>query len=155
MDLTSSSFLLLVALLVGLSTADFLPEEYSSEKGENEETKCTMKRIRRFPRRMSVNISDTDNDYLSSLQEDVQSSFLAPWDYSLNMDPNRFPSVISEANCLTLVCVDSDGKENPDLGAHPIHRDILVLRRDERDCDYTYRLETQTVAVGCTCVRTQ
>ncbi|KAM4771250.1 interleukin-17F-like [Rhinophrynus dorsalis] len=155
-----------VAGLVALSTPAFLPEERSSvqenygqyedrEIPSGHQEKCKGKRSRRIPSSMTVDLSVIDTSYLNSLVELVgdESRSLAPWDYSLNVDPNRYPHVISEANCHSLSCTDSDGKVNRDLISLPIQHDMMVLRREQKDCDYVYRLESQRVTLGCTCAR--
>ncbi|XP_068135094.1 interleukin-17F-like [Hyperolius riggenbachi] len=73
----------------------------------------------------------------------------SPWEYRLNTDPDRYPSVISEADCLTFSCAGM----GPDLFSYPIQQEVMVLRRQQRDCDYTYSLETELVTQGCTCVQ--
>ncbi|KAM5165053.1 interleukin-17F-like [Mantella aurantiaca] len=117
--------------------------------------RCMGRRSRRLPISPTVDISAIDGDYLDGLLEDANtnSRSLSPWEYRLSTDPDRFPFVISEADCLTFACVDSEGNEDPDLISYPIQHEMMVLRRQQRDCDYTYSLETQLVTVGCTCVR--
>ncbi|XP_075056898.1 interleukin-17F-like [Mixophyes fleayi] len=117
--------------------------------------KCTTRRSRLLPSSMTVDLSVIDTNYLDSLvqMEDIHTRSLSPWDYSFNTDPNRFPFVIAEANCLSFTCVDSDGSESPELISYPIQREIMVLRREQKACDYIYRLETELVTLGCTCVR--
>ncbi|KAM4041680.1 interleukin-17F-like [Anomaloglossus baeobatrachus] len=103
---------------------------------------------------MTVDTSVIDSSYMdSSVQmEDSHSRSLSPWDYSLNKDPNRFPFVIAEADCLTFACVDADGVENPDLISYPIQQEVMVLRREQKGCSFSYRLETEAVTLGCTCI---
>ncbi|MEE6511997.1 hypothetical protein FKM82_018903 [Ascaphus truei] len=150
------------SVLVALSTTAFQAQGYSSHGGNEEreyrsdsKEKCALKKSRRLPSSMTVDISIIGSSYLESLAEaeGIESRSLAPWDYSLNVDPNRYPRVIAEANCLSSACTDSDGKENPDLTSHPIQQEIMVLRRGQKDCNYIYTLETQLVTLGCTCTR--
>ncbi|XP_077149209.1 interleukin-17F-like [Ranitomeya variabilis] len=103
---------------------------------------------------MTVDTSLIDSSYMdSSVQmEDIHTRSLSPWEYSLNTDPNRFPFVIAEADCLTFACVDADGHESPDLISFPIQQEVMVLRREQKGCMFSYRLETEVVTLGCTCV---
>ncbi|XP_073529580.1 interleukin-17F-like [Phyllobates terribilis] len=71
----------------------------------------------------------------------------------LSTDTNRFPVVIAEADCLTFACVDTDGHESPDLISFPIQQEVMVLRREQKGCSFSYRLEGEVVTLGCTCVR--
>ncbi|XP_069830150.1 interleukin-17F-like isoform X2 [Dendropsophus ebraccatus] len=154
-----------VAVLVSLVSSAVLPDEYSpyinsQEKFTDEELplevrqRCPTKRNRRLSTSMMVDISPIDTSYLDRLveMEDIKTRSISPWEYSLNTDPNRFPFVISEANCLTLTCIDADGNENPDLISYPIQQEMMVLRREQKGCSFSYRLETEEVTVGCTCV---
>ncbi|XP_075125731.1 interleukin-17A-like [Leptodactylus fuscus] len=153
------------AVLVSLGSSALLPEEYfqdidPQEKARDEglsieeKGRCPRRRNRRLPTSMIVDISLIDTSYLDSLAQmaDIHIRALSPWEYSLNTDPNRFPFVISEANCLTFSCVDVDGHDNPELISYPIQQEALVLRREQKGCSFSYRLETEVVTVGCTCV---
>ncbi|XP_063297685.1 interleukin-17F-like [Pelobates fuscus] len=153
------TYLLLASVLMGFSTSAFLPQEYLAENVEKEfssysESRCPGRRLRRPPHRINLDISAVDATSMDDLSEimDIQSRSLAPWDFSLDMDPNRYPMVISEANCLSSVCTDSSWNENPELISLPIQQDIMVLTREQKDCDYVYKLESKRVTVGCTCV---
>ncbi|KAM3931032.1 interleukin-17F-like [Leptodactylus fuscus] len=154
-----------VTLLVSVCSSAFLPEGYLShintQEGSRDEEppleakgRCPGRRNRRLPTSMTLDISLIDTNYLDSLvqMEDINSRSLSPWEYSLNTDPNRFPFVISEANCLTFSCVDVDGHDNPELISYPIQQEVLVLRQEQKGCSFSYRLETEVVTVGCTCV---
>lgn len=44
------------------------------------------------------------------------------------------------------------GQEDHSLNSVPIKQEILVLRREQRGCVPSYRLEKRLITVGCTCV---
>ncbi|XP_063775285.1 interleukin-17A-like [Pseudophryne corroboree] len=150
-----------MAALVSVCSSAFLPEGYLSEvspldvpRDEDIPTeprdRCTTRRSRRLPTSMTVDISVIDASYLGSRMgmEDLHTRSLSPWGYRLNTDPSRFPSVVAEAHCLRFTCVDWDGNESPELISYPIQQEILVLRREQKSCDYTYTLETELVTLG-------
>ncbi|XP_075719666.1 interleukin-17F-like [Rhinoderma darwinii] len=147
-----------VAALVYVCSSASLPEEYLSKDEQlplEARDRCPGRRNRRLQTTMTVDISLIDTSYLDSLMEmeDIHTRSLSPWDYSLNTDPNRFPFVIAEANCLTFSCVDADGNQSPDLISSPIQQEMMVLRREQKGCSFSYRLETEVVTLGCTCIR--
>ncbi|XP_056419997.1 interleukin-17A-like [Hyla sarda] len=155
-----------VAVLVFFASSAFLPDDHSPNinpqiKSTDKELppesglRCSGKRNRRLPSSVTVNTSLIEASYMDSLvqMENIRTRSLSPWNYSLNTDPNRFPFVISEANCLHFACVDADGNENPDLISFPLRQKMMVLRREQKSCSFSYRLETVVVTVGCTCVR--
>ncbi|XP_069624267.1 interleukin-17F-like [Ranitomeya imitator] len=163
MVLTRTS-LILVAVLVSSSSSAFLPEKdllHNQEGSRDEELpqegrhRCPGRRNPRLPTSMTVDTSLIDSSYMdSSVQmEDIHTRSLSPWEYSLNTDPNRFPFVIAEADCLTFACVDAGGHESPDLISFPVQQEVMVLRREQKGCSFSYRLEMEVVTVGCTCVR--
>ncbi|XP_068135096.1 interleukin-17F-like [Hyperolius riggenbachi] len=162
---TTGSTLICMAVLVSVCSSAFLPEEYMAQMGLQEEPsddtvppeprqRCVGRRSRRPPASANVDISVINTDYMESLLEamEVNSRSLSPWEYRLNTDPERFPSVISEADCFTFSCEDSEGNADPSLMSHPIQQEVMVLRKHYRDCDYSFTLETELVTVGCTCV---
>ncbi|XP_053567060.1 interleukin-17F [Bombina bombina] len=153
-------------MFVALSTSAYVPEGLSSYQMHHEQNterdfptdtkeRCSPRRSRRLPSSMSVDISAIDTSYQDSLLNmgGTERRSLSPWDYSLTVDPDRFPDIIAEANCLSSVCTDSNGEQVPDLISSPIQHEIMVLRREWKDCDYIYRLKNQLVIVGCTCTR--
>ncbi|XP_073442726.1 interleukin-17A-like [Dendrobates tinctorius] len=164
MVLTRTS-LILVFNLMALSSSAVLPEDYLSdlnfqlvsrdEELETKQQRCPGRKNRRLPTSVTVDTSLIDSSYKESLvqMEDIHIRSLSPWDYSHNTDPNRFPFVIAEADCLTLACVDADGRESPDLISFPIQQEVMVLRREQKGCSFSYSLETEVVTLGCTCVR--
>ncbi|CAI9544595.1 unnamed protein product [Staurois parvus] len=46
-----------------------------------------------------------------------------------------------------------EGKEDIGMMSMPIQKEILVLRREIKDCHQNFFLETQLVTVGCTCTK--
>ncbi|KAM3625322.1 uncharacterized protein V6R79_010228 [Siganus canaliculatus] len=69
-------------------------------------------------------------------------------------DKNRIPSTLWEAECSSSSCSGSGSgsAEDQNLNSVPIHQSILVLTRVNRT--HCYSASFQTVAVGCTCIRT-
>ncbi|NXA18103.1 IL17F protein, partial [Ibidorhyncha struthersii] len=106
----------------------------------------------KFPTTVKVDIRISNSDHAFSMVHDVRNRSLAPWDYRLDEDPNRFPQVIADAKCRLSGCVNPLGQEDHSLNSVPIQQEILVLRREQRGCLPTYRLEKKVITVGCTCV---
>ncbi|XP_027528502.1 interleukin-17F-like isoform X6 [Neopelma chrysocephalum] len=71
---------------------------------------------------VEVSIRISKSHHAFRMVHDIRNRSLAPWDYRLDKDPNRFP------------------------------QEILVLRREQQGCRPTYRLEKKVITVGCTCV---
>ncbi|XP_064780748.1 interleukin 17a/f3 [Oncorhynchus masou masou] len=87
---------------------------------------------------------------------------LSPWTYSDTYDETRVPQHISQAQCQRSGCLTPDGDEDMGLESKPILHQTLVLRRvqgEEGSCGgrrrkgYFYKLDSESVNVGCTCVR--
>ncbi|KAM9355065.1 interleukin-17F-like [Pholidichthys leucotaenia] len=92
----------------------------------------------------------------------IANMSLSPWKYKDSFMASRLPRRISEAECLTSGCLSlQDGEEDPALEAKPIKYELLVLHRVKRHGHtnkkwkrkYTFRLGTEVITVGCTCVR--
>ncbi|XP_064188001.1 interleukin 17a/f1 [Anguilla rostrata] len=84
----------------------------------------------------------------------VGNNSLSPWTISYTHDRNRVPPYIAKVTCLLKGCLNAGGREVMDFESKPIFHQILVLRRVEVDRrSYAYKLETETISVGCTCVR--
>ncbi|KAJ8410305.1 hypothetical protein AAFF_G00202860 [Aldrovandia affinis] len=78
---------------------------------------------------------------------------LSPWSYSYTHDDTLFPPRIAQAECLSTRCQDFKGWGNLNLESVPIFHQILVLKRVKRKKKkYFFKLESQTIKVGCTCV---
>ena len=71
---------------------------------------------------------------------------------SRNEDPDRYPSVIWEAQCRHQRCVNAEGKLAHHMNSVLIQQEILVLKREPESCPFTFRVEKMLVGVGCTCV---
>ncbi|XP_072189131.1 interleukin-17F-like [Excalfactoria chinensis] len=104
-----------------------------------------------FPTMVKVDIRIGSSDPASRMVHDIRNRSLAPWNYRLDEDPNRFPRVIADAECRLLGCLNPLGQEDRSLNSVPITQEILVLRREQRGCQPTYRLEKKLITVGCTC----
>ncbi|KFV07336.1 Interleukin-17F, partial [Pterocles gutturalis] len=113
---------------------------------------CLNQKDLKFPTTVNVDIRISSPDHGFKMVHDVRNRSLAPWDYRLDKDPNRFPQVIADAKCRLSGCVNPLGQEDHSLNSVPIQQEILVLRREQRGCTPTYRLEKKLITVGCTCV---
>ncbi|NWU91861.1 IL17 protein, partial [Upupa epops] len=113
---------------------------------------CLTPKDSKFPQtvRVNVSISNTNQDIRGTF--DVSSRSLAPWDYSIDEDHNRYPRVIADAKCRHSRCVNSNGQLDHSVNSVPIKQEILVLRREQKDCHQSFRLEKKIITVGCTCV---
>ncbi|XP_068265822.1 interleukin-17F-like [Nyctibius grandis] len=112
---------------------------------------CLNQKSPKFPTTVKVDIRISNSDHAFRMVHDVRNRSLAPWDYRFDEDPNRFPQVIADAKCRLSGCVNSLGQEDHSLNSVPIRQEILVLRREQRGCLPTYRLEKKVITVGCTC----
>ncbi|NWW24121.1 IL17F protein, partial [Falcunculus frontatus] len=113
---------------------------------------CLNQKDPKFPTTMKVDIRISSSDHAFRMVHDVRNRSLAPWDYRLDEDPNRFPRVIADAQCRLSGCVSPLGQEDHSLNSVPIKQEILVLRREQQGCLPSYRLEKRVITVGCTCV---
>nr|XP_046229694.1 interleukin 17a/f3 [Scatophagus argus] len=95
----------------------------------------------------------------------IANMSLSPWMYRESYEASRLPARISNAQCLTSGCLSlQGGGEDAALVAEPIKYQILVLHRVQRQRrnnkkgrkarkKYDFRLGTEVITVGCTCVR--
>ncbi|KFP62753.1 Interleukin-17F, partial [Cariama cristata] len=113
---------------------------------------CLTQKDSKFPQTVKVNLSITNTNQGTKMTPDVSSRSLAPWDYRIDEDHNRFPQVIAEAKCRHSRCVNLDGQLDHSFNSVPIKQEILVLRREQKGCHQSYRLEKKIITVGCTCV---
>ncbi|OXB78616.1 UNVERIFIED_CONTAM: hypothetical protein H355_010096 [Colinus virginianus] len=104
-----------------------------------------------FPTMVKVDIRIGSSDPATRMIHDIRNRSLAPWDYRLDEDLNRFPQVIADAECRLLGCLNTLGQEDRSLNSVPITQEILVLRREQQGCQPTYHLEKKLITVGCTC----
>ncbi|NXX93371.1 IL17F protein, partial [Centropus bengalensis] len=112
---------------------------------------CTNEKDLQFPTMVKVDVRISNPDHAFRMVHDVRNRSLAPWDYRLDEDPNRFPQVIADAECRLSGCVNALGQEDHSLSSVPIQQEILVLRHERRGCLPTFRLEKKVITVGCTC----
>ncbi|NWS97551.1 IL17 protein, partial [Mionectes macconnelli] len=131
------------AIKPGLKTESLFKQTYPG---------CPTQKDSKFPQtvRVNISISNTNQDTKTSLN--VSSRSLSPWDYRIDEDHNRFPRVIADAECRHLRCVNSNGELDHGLNSVPIMQEILVLRREQKGCQQSFRLEKKLITVGCTCV---
>ncbi|XP_031151329.1 interleukin 17a/f3 [Sander lucioperca] len=95
----------------------------------------------------------------------IANMSLSPWTYRDSCVESRLPRRISHAQCLTSGCLSLlGGREDAALEAKPIYYQVLVLHRIPRQRhskkagrmrrnQYDFRLGTEVISVGCTCVR--
>ncbi|XP_063297687.1 interleukin-17A-like [Pelobates fuscus] len=113
--------------------------------------RCQLTRDSKFPSVISVSLNITGQSMPAG--PDVRRRSLSPWDYSIDEEPNRYPSRIAIAKCRHQRCVDADGELMDSGNSVEIRQEILVLYREMKDCKPTYRLQKKLITVGCTCVR--
>ncbi|XP_042659392.1 interleukin-17F [Tyto alba] len=113
---------------------------------------CLTQKDSKLPQTVRVNISIINTNQDASVGPDVSSRSLAPWDYRIDEDHNRFPELIADAKCRHSRCVNLDGQLDHRVNSVPIKQEILVLRRERKGCHQSYRLEKKIITVGCTCV---
>ncbi|XP_065443364.1 interleukin-17F-like [Chrysemys picta bellii] len=144
---------------------------FNTERGTDEKKSddCPPQKDARFPLSVKVDISISSTKHAIKVGHDVSNRSMAlatltgkfdGWKsnfwvrlIAINEDPNRFPQVIAQAKCRHYSCVDSTGQQDYSMNSIPIQQEILVLQRERRGCQHTYRLEKQLVTVGCTCAR--
>ncbi|KAI3364073.1 hypothetical protein L3Q82_010905, partial [Scortum barcoo] len=93
----------------------------------------------------------------------IANMSLSPWSYRETCVNSRLPMRISHTQCLTSGCLSlQGGGEDAALEAKPIYYQVLVLHRVKRQrknkkgrkrVRYEFRLATEVITVGCTCVR--
>ncbi|NXU38420.1 IL17F protein, partial [Drymodes brunneopygia] len=113
---------------------------------------CLTQKDSKFPQTVRVNLSISNTNQDTKASADVSSRSLAPWDYRIDEDHDRFPRLLADAECRHSRCVSPEGHLDHSLNSVPITQEILVLRREQRGCQQSYRLEKKTITVGCTCV---
>ncbi|NXL06815.1 IL17F protein, partial [Mesembrinibis cayennensis] len=151
--LRSLLLVLVLALTVRSSPRGRVIHRRSSKNGGSVRLSegCLNQKDLKFPTTVKVDIRISNSDHAFRMVHDVRNRSLAPWDYRLDEDPNRFPQVIADAKCRLSGCVNPLGQEDHSLNSVPIQQEILVLRREQQGCLPTYRLEKKVITVGCTC----
>ncbi|XP_054826544.1 interleukin-17A-like [Eublepharis macularius] len=147
------SVLILLSLLKGFAVGNPLLPDTTGTGYRNRAPDCLVQVGPGFPEAVNINVSIISTNRTARVVHDVSKRSTSPWDYSINEDPNRFPSKIAEAKCHYFGCVDALGQENHSMTSVPIRQQILVLRRKYKGCEQTYQLEKLWVTVGCTCAR--
>ncbi|CAA45636.1 unnamed protein product [Saimiriine gammaherpesvirus 2] len=105
-----------------------------------------------FPRSVMVTLSIRNWNTSSKRASDYYNRSTSPWTLHRNEDQDRYPSVIWEAKCRYLGCVNADGNVDYHMNSVPIQQEILVVRKGHQPCPNSFRLEKMLVTVGCTCV---
>nr|ACY72336.1 interleukin-17 precursor [Coturnix coturnix] len=113
---------------------------------------CLTQKDGKFPQTVRVNISISNMNQDTKVTLDISKRSLAPWDYRIDEDHNRFPRLVADAQCRHSRCVNSAGQLDHSVNSVPIKQEILVLRREPKGCQHSYRLEKKMITVGCTCV---
>ncbi|TTO79341.1 Interleukin-17F [Bagarius yarrelli] len=86
----------------------------------------------------------------------IHNDSISPWEITYTTKPNRIPFQLPEARCLLNGCLNWNGMETMELESRRILWQVPVLQRVSRsgdDKNYYFRLEHETISVGCTCVR--
>ncbi|XP_069014778.1 interleukin 17a/f3 isoform X1 [Embiotoca jacksoni] len=97
--------------------------------------------------------------FASKSDSTIANMSLSPWTYRDSSVASRVPRRITQAQCLTSGCLSlQGGGEDSALQAKPIYYEVLVLHRVLRrnrkgKKTYNFRLDSEVIAVGCTCVR--
>ncbi|NXP13258.1 IL17F protein, partial [Thinocorus orbignyianus] len=155
-SLQSRSLLLLLLALLSVNSSAYRKVIQPGLKPESllkrAHAGCLTQKDAKFPQTVRVNISISSTNQQTKTTPDVSRRSLAPWDYRIDEDHNRFPRVIAHAECRHNSCVNLDGQLDPNLNSVAINQEILVLRREQKGCHQTYRLEKKIITVGCTCV---
>ncbi|NXP69690.1 IL17F protein, partial [Ramphastos sulfuratus] len=115
-------------------------------------TGCQTQKDSKFPQTVRVNISISHTNQDSKVTPDVSSRSLAPWDYRIDEDHNRFPQFIADAECRHSRCLNANGQLDHSLNSVAIKQEILILKREQKGCHQSFRLEKKMITVGCTCV---
>ncbi|XP_012616296.1 interleukin-17A [Microcebus murinus] len=113
---------------------------------------CPNTEDKNFPRTVKVNLNILNRNTSSKRPSDYSNRSTSPWTLHRTEDPERYPSVIWEARCRHLGCVNAEGKVDHHMNSVAIQQEILVLRREPKHCPHSFRLEKMLVGVGCTCV---
>lgn len=104
-------------------------------------------------------------EFISTSDSTTANMSLSPWTYWESHNDSRMPSRISQAQCLTSHCLSlQGGGEDAALQAKPIQYQVLVLYKVKRSRpnkegrrkarkQNIFRLGTEVITVGCTCVR--
>ncbi|NXH13508.1 IL17F protein, partial [Bucco capensis] len=111
---------------------------------------CLTQKGSKLPQTVRVNISIINTNQDIKGTPDVSSRSLAPWDYRIDEDHNRYPHTIADAKCRH--CLNAKGQLDHSVNVVPIQQEILVLRREQKGCHQSFRLEKKIITVGCTCV---
>ncbi|KAG8512095.1 Interleukin-17A [Galemys pyrenaicus] len=115
-------------------------------------TECPNTEDKKFPQHVNVNLNILNRKTNSRRISAYNHRSTSPWDFHRNEDSDRYPPVIWEAKCRYSGCISAEGKEDHHMNSVAIQQEILVLRREPRNCSHSFRLEKMLVAVGCTCV---
>ncbi|NXO83752.1 IL17F protein, partial [Sitta europaea] len=113
---------------------------------------CLTPKDSKFPQTVRVDLSISNTNQDSKGTVNISNRSLAPWDYRIDEDHDRFPRLIADAECRHRRCLSPEGQLDHGLNAVPITQEILVLRREQRGCQQSYRLQKKIITVGCTCV---
>ena len=94
----------------------------------------------------SQNVADDENS--------VHNRSLCPWRFVKNIDPDRHPEELWEAECECSECRIVD--EDSGASCEKIYESIAVLRRAHgshcmNDGEYEFKHSSERIAVACTC----
>ncbi|XP_077346471.1 interleukin-17F-like [Lithobates pipiens] len=148
MDITRATMIQLTVLVLLLGDSLLIP--IAAVDPHHKKGGCALGT--KFPPSVKVNLNINGQGALA-ISGDVRTRSLSPWEYSYDVNNNRFPSTIAEAKCLHTGCLDAEGNVDINLNSVPISQEILVVHREMKGCVPTFKLEKKMVTVGCTCVR--
>ncbi|XP_031224667.1 interleukin-17A [Mastomys coucha] len=141
----SLMLLLLLSLEATVKAAVLIPQ---SSACPNTESKNLLQNVK-----VNLKILNSLGPKVSSRRpSDYLNRSTSPWTLHRNEDPDRYPSVIWEAQCRHQRCVNAEGKLDHHMNSVLIKQEILVLKREPESCPFTFRVEKMLVGVGCTCV---
>ncbi|XP_034377819.1 interleukin-17A [Arvicanthis niloticus] len=137
--------LLLLSLEATVKAAVLIPQ---SSACPNTEAKNFLQNVK-----VNLQVLNSISPKVSSRRSsDYLNRSTSPWTLHRNEDPDRYPSVIWEAQCRHQRCVNAEGKLDHHMNSVLIQQEILVLKREPENCPFTFRVEKMLVGVGCTCV---
>ncbi|XP_021032148.1 interleukin-17A [Mus caroli] len=141
----SLMLLLLLSLAATVKAAAIVPQ---SSACPNTEAKNFLQNVK-----VNLKVLNSLSAKVSSRRpSDYLNRSTSPWTLHRNEDPDRYPSVIWEAQCRHQRCVNAEGKLDHHMNSVLIQQEILVLKREPESCPFTFRVEKMLVGVGCTCV---
>ncbi|XP_077443588.1 interleukin 17a/f3 [Stigmatopora argus] len=140
-----------------------IPVVYTTNRANKDQSERKAGLKKRTVRLVAENGLHKSGDLMGLISDPYLANMsLSPWSYKVSKVASRLPRVILYAHCLTSACLSyPSGAEDSTLEVKPIKYQVLVLRRvpkQRRESNLKkkrmkFRLETETITVGCTCIR--